>query len=162
MPKYIVTANVHLHVKTDAEGRITERKRYRRGSEVTLSEGEADRLVRAGGLRLASESGSDSDDEGLRETLTARAATLGATDPAEVTESPSGVTGGDGEEFDLGDPDFPGEDDGDESEAEEDEFEDMSYPDLQKAAKDRDLNAGGSAEDLRARIREHEASNTGE
>jgi hypothetical protein len=42
----------------------------------------------------------------------------------------------------------------------QDQYTDLSYPELQATAKGRDLNAGGSADQLRARLREADASNT--
>lgn len=43
-----------------------------------------------------------------------------------------------------------------------DGYDAMSYPELQQAAKARDLNAGGSADDLKTRLRDADAAGSGE
>lgn len=158
--KYKVLALSHLVVETDKAGNITKRERHPRGATVEMTEGEADRLVRAGGLVLAS----DADDEGGLSEAEQEQRTSGAA-------AAGGVTGGDGEVH----PDHLGPEDdedlteeGDDSDEEEepepetDGLDEMEYADLQQAAKSRNLNAGGSADDLRARIREYDAANKSE
>lgn len=39
-----------------------------------------------------------------------------------------------------------------------DQYDDMAFEDLKAAAKEHDLSAGGSAEDIRARLREYDAA----
>ena len=61
-------------------------------------------------------------------------------DDAEEAEEPTG-------------PSTPAEGSGDGKEPQEDEYDGLSYADLQAEAKSRDINAGGSAEELRERLR---------
>lgn len=119
-------------------GTKPEYRLYRRGDTLeNLTEEDERRLLRAGSIVEESEAASeDTEDAG----------------GPEGPDEPSGT---------LGDP-TEGQDDTTEDSEEPqdgtDEFESMSYPELQQAAKDRGLNAGGSGDDLRARLREYESN----
>lgn len=153
MPKYIVAATSHLSLTFNQKGEVTHKDRIPKGGEVTMSEAEAERLVRTGGLVLASDADTEQDSsEAERVQADSAAASAG------------GVTGGDGEVHPdhLGPEDDAdldtGDDTGDDGDVEPDPYEDMEYADLQQAAKARDLNAGGSTADLQARLREFDAA----
>lgn len=134
-------------VNKNDKGIVTYRKRYRKGDVVDTSymdEVHVENLIEAGVL-VASE-----DDLDERESAT-------GTSP---TAPPFGAsTDGSGDtivvpDAERGEVKIPADD---ETES-VDEYSAMDYASLQKAAKDRGLNGGGSAEDLRTRLREYDAS----
>lgn len=151
-----LTVDRYVYLKQSDDGaRIVEKKRFSKGDDLSgLPKAERDRLVDIGAA-------SESDEEQASATLTD---STGAALPGEATD----VTGGmgavhpDSFEPDGGTPE--GEDDESESEeedeVEEDEYDAMSYADLQAEAKEREgVSAAGSADDIRARLREHDAEN---
>jgi hypothetical protein len=182
MGTYIVTATSHVAVELNDKDQIVGKTRYKRGDEIELDDAEAQRLVESGGLVPKGEFDEPSPEQ--REMLTAHAATLGAPSVGEVTEldlqvaKTGGITGGAGEEFDLGDPDFGekvAEDDatadpvdstedldpalhepvnGTEDATSGPDYDSMNYRELQAAAKDVDGVAGNLPEDeLRAALK---------
>lgn len=134
-------------VNKNDKGSVTYRKRYRKGDVVDTSymdEYHVANLVEAGILV-----GSEDDLDGAVDAT--------ATGP---TAAPFGAsTEGSGDTVVVPDAER-GEvkiHEDDETEA-VDEYSGMDYATLQKAAKDRGLNGGGSAEDLRGRLREYDSS----
>ena len=142
MAYYLNTEALRV-VKRDERGRVIYRKRFKKGQEVDTSEMEdfrVQQLVEKGTLVE-----SEDDVDG--------AADAGDTSPV---SPPFGAEAGDaGEATAAGQQaSTDGED--------VDEYSSMDYATLQKTAKDRNLNAGGSADDLRARLREDDASSDDE
>lgn len=78
----------------------------------------------------------------------------GDSDPVATLHSDAS-TEQDDTDGDQGDPADDFADDGDEP---EDKYDVMEFQDLRDAAKDRELNAGGSADEIRARLREADQS----
>lgn len=135
---YVLAVSRYLNITKNKAGKVLRKERLSRGDSVDhLSEEQLDRLLSLGAIR-------DEDD---------------VPEPVENTEQEHpGQDGGEDSEGQDGAGDGQDEDEGGEGgEPEPDEFEDMDYPSLQQAAKARDLNAGGSADEIRARIRQHEA-----
>lgn len=136
---YLLNREALRVVRRDDRGRVVYRKRYKKGDEVDTSQMEDHRVehfVEKGVLVQSEDDLSGTESAG---------ATSPATGPfgaatREATEGPEaeGQTGG--EPHDV------------------DQYDSMDYSELQQAAKQRNLNAGGSAEDLRNRLREDDES----
>lgn len=138
-------------VRKNERGVVTYRRRYKKGQTVDTSQMEPERvevLVASGAL--VSDDGEAHDDAAEQDgppvatgTDAGSTATQGPGPVSEVDEA-----GGDVQE-DL---------DADEN-AGGDLYDGMDYAALKEEAKVRNLNAGGSAEDLRGRLREDDADN---
>jgi hypothetical protein len=134
-------------VKTNDKGRVTKRKRYKFGDEVdeTFFDG--------------------SDQEGRLGQATTVDAAVGAAG-ASPRPGDAGTPLPDAEEGALvPEPTHEDEDQGAGAPADSeddvemvDEYSSMDYADLQQEAKGRGINAGGSADDIRARLREDDNS----
>lgn len=139
---YYLNAEALRVVEKNDRGNVTYRQRYKFGDKVDVShidDAQVKNLVNAGRLvqstdelRGAQSAGATSPTGDL---VGAGTAPSGEGPEAEDTESPS-----------------------DEDEHEVDEYDAMDYAELQQEAKSRELNAGGSAQDLRARLREDDES----
>lgn len=143
---YILASEAMRVVEKNDRGGVTYRKRYKRGQEVDVShidDAQVESLLASGALVE-----SDSDEaEAVQE----------ATDTPEGSEVTGDTTG------DTGEPLSPAalpQNQPEEPDEQEDRYDAMSYPDLQREAKERDLNGGGSAEDLRERLRADDAEST--
>lgn len=141
MPKYEITADSHLVLDQDDRGNVTNKERLSRGDTVEMSEADAERLVKTGGLRLAS-------DAEPRE---------GSSGTPDYEPGQNGATGGAGDAA-ARTTGTPASDDDETGNDSSDKYDSMSYSELQAEAKSRDLSAGGSTEDLQARLREDDES----
>lgn len=157
MTSYYLNREALRLVKKDDRGRVTKRKRYRRGDKVDASLLPEDRLelFLDNGTLVESE---DDLDEAVRAT-----AVPPSSPPFGAESTPHGEDDEDGPDHND-DPDAPtGEEDDTEPDdggvVNVDAYEAMDYAELQQAAKSRDLNAGGSAQDLRDRLRAADADN---
>ena len=149
---YILTTEAMRVVQRNERGNVTYRRRYKKGDEVDvdrLEEGRLEALVEAGSLVDSSDAEQDSDDAESPQgqpvatgTDAGSTATQGAGPVSQVNEA-----GGDVED-DLSANENAGGD----------LYDGMNYAELQQEAKSRDLNAGGSAEDLRGRLRDDDGS----
>lgn len=138
-------------VQRNDRGLVTYRKRYSKGDVVDTSrmvESHVENLVSSGALVESSDDLSDSPDAG--DTPPSSGPFGGAT--VDLPESPMPTP-------QVGDFSTEAENDesGDDESEDIDDYSDMDYASLQAEAKSRDLNAGGSAEDLRARLRADDA-----
>jgi hypothetical protein len=170
-------------VKTNDKGRVTKRKRYKFGDEVdetffdgsdqegrldtllekgTLVESEDDLDRRAGFKYATTGVGSASQRRGQATTVDAAVGAAGAS----PRPGDAGTPLPDAEEGALvPEPTHEDEDQGAGAPADSeddvemvDEYSSMDYADLQQEAKGRGINAGGSADDIRARLREDDNS----
>lgn len=135
-------------VQRNDRGAVTYRKRYKFGDEVDvehLDEGREDALLESGALV-------ESEDD-LRPRRSGNVPVPGS----QVTGAATGEAADHSEHFDVPDDDdetdastavSPGE-----TPEVTDEYTSMDYAELQGEAKGRGLNAGGSANDLRERLR---------
>lgn len=133
---YRLTVAAIRVVQSDEKGKVTYRKRYKKGNIVDTSKMDPERV------ELFIEKGYLVDEDAED-----------APEPVEETPEQEPVEESEPQEEAEGEDDEPTEEDDDE----QDEYDEMSYPDLQQEAKKRDLNAGGSADDLRARLRESDS-----
>jgi len=137
-------------VERNDKGNVTYRKKYKFGDEVDtdhLDETHVENLVNSGALV-------ESEDDltgwnGLGAAGSGTAVTGAAT--AEAADHSDLAEGEDRGPEDPEDNTLEGSDDGDQHDV--DEYDAMDYAELQTEAKQRSLNAGGSAQDLRARLR---------
>jgi hypothetical protein len=154
--KYILNrAQMRIVGKND-KGNVNHRKRYRKGDEVDVSVLDSDRvqvLVDAGVFVTSEDDLTEVPDAGDTSGVSGPfgAATVGSdgTSGPLPEDTPVSTQG-------TADADEDGDSDSDEDDEEGhlvDEFDEMDYASLQQAAKAADLNAGGSAEDLRVRLR---------
>ena len=137
MSKYILKAEATRVGQKNDRGIVTYRKRYKRGDEVDVSkidEAQVQRLLDAGHLVLDTDEAPDEDAEAL------------AAEQARATATSSGAG-----VADLG---STATNEGGDLDTEGDRYDSMSYSDLQSEAKQRTGNGGGSADDLRERLRE--------
>lgn len=146
MTYYLNSDRMRVVQKND-RGLVTYRKRYGRGDEVDTSkieDAQVENLLRTGALV-------ESEDD---------VAERGAPRPpyrgSEVTGAATGEAG-ENPEHDT-DRTIMAEGDGEDDGELVDEYSGMDYAELQQAAKGRGLNAGGSADDLRARLRVDDGS----
>lgn len=152
--KYILNRAQMRLVGKNEKGNVNHRKRYRKGDEVDVSVLDEDRvkvLVEAGVFVTSEDDLEDTPDAGDTSPVSPPfgAATVGS----DGTSGPLPVEGEeDSEPEPESDPDEGEKSDGSE-EHEVDEFDEMDYATLQQAAKNANLSAGGSAEDLRVRLR---------
>lgn len=125
-------------VNKDERGRVTYRRRYKKGDEVDVSKMDEFRVQTFvdEGVLVSSEEDLDEPEEDDGTTV--------LSEPQGDTTEPSGDNKEDGGDDTINE-------DGDEHVV--DKYDDMDYSALQQAAKSRDLNGGGSAQDLRARLR---------
>lgn len=145
---YLLTNNRLRVVRKNAKGVVTYRKRYKKGDRVDVSklvDGRLDQLLASGTLV-------DEDDTAEHDTQ---------LDPIGGDERQGdGTEGSDDADEPEGGTDEPvGTGDFISDTSTPDVYSNMEYADLQKEAKGRGLNAGGSADDLRTRLRgdDHEA-----
>lgn len=157
---YVLRTEAMRVVNRNERGVVTYRKRYRRGDEVDTSkmdEAHVEALIKKGTLV--------SSEDDLPETESA-GATTPVSPPFGAATAPStpGTLGPDADEIEGSTPDDGTEDadtadaDVDEEEHDVDAYDSMDYAALQAEAKKRDLNAGGSAQDLRVRLRADDES----
>lgn len=159
MAKYIALADgvKPVRVKNDAGEYVTRYQPYSKGDEVEFTEEEAQRLLDTGGL---AEPNDDEDvtptqvEDGLISTATPQ---VPHSDPAGTL--PAAVSGQTADEGLRGDADAEGDS---VAPDEQDAFEDMKYPQLQAAARDRGLSPAGSTDDLKARLRAFTAGTSAE
>lgn len=134
MTGYRLVVDRYLHLRTDGKGKVTYKKRYFKGDVIPdLKEAEYERLLAIGAVVAEGEDDS-SDDE--------------TTDTTDTTDAEGGDGNDDGDVDDNTD---------DETENTGDpltspDYESMTYVDLQHLAKQRDLPAGGTKEDLIVRL----------
>jgi hypothetical protein len=150
---YFLNTSAMRVVDRNERGNVTYRKRYRKGDEVDVShidEARVKYLVEKGTLVQSEDDLSAAQDAG---DATPHSGPYGA----ETSDAPSTLDAPreDGEQEST---EGEGEGEGEEEVEDVDEYSEMDYATLQQEAKSRDLNAGGSAEDLRARLREDDAS----
>lgn len=152
MPKYEVLANRHLQATKERDENgdtVTRYSTFGKGDTITLSEDEAERLVRAGGLAPVE------DDEAVLPTQFDVNSTPTPQDPAGTPGvAPAATSGQTADEGLRGAADADGDSTAPDG---PDVFEEMDYAALQAAARDRGLPAGGSKEDLKTRLREFTA-----
>lgn len=156
---YILAAEALRVVERNDRGIVTYRKRYKKNDEVDTShmdEAHVENLVRSG--RLV-ESDTDTSDNTNLDAVTPSAESV-----ATGTDAGTNATQGAGPVSQTdeagGDADADIEDD---DNAGGDRYDGMSYPELRAEASARDgVNANGSAEDLRARLREDDKSSDDE
>jgi TATA-binding protein-associated factor Taf7 len=138
--QHILLAEATRIVVKNDKGIVTFRKRYKRGDVLDVEHidpAHLQKLIDSGHVTDGTEEVTDDADADL------------AADAARVRAA--GSTGGTG---DLGTSSTQSDQDED---AEGDRYDGMSYADLQAEAKQRTGNGGGSAEDLRERLREADA-----
>lgn len=180
MAPYILNTGAMRVVEKNDKGNVTYRKRYKKGDEVDvkhLEDGRLDVLLAAGTLVESEDDLSEAVDAGGLAPVSGpfgaasahQDGTTPAAPPVEPVQTEAERTG----DPDSGsvaantltpsnpesqvEPPAPSSDDEDVEEV--DEYSDMDYPTLQKTAKARDLNAGGSGDEIRARLREDDATN---
>lgn len=149
---YILNRAAMRVVQKNERGNVTYRKRYTRGDEVDVSKMEDEVVEKHLATGVLVDSEKDLDESVDAGDISPVSPPFGAETSA-VTEDPADVV------------DVP-EEEGTNTESEEnpdevedvDAYSDMDYASLQQEAKKRDLNGGGSAEDLRARLRADDAS----
>lgn len=156
MPEYVALADgtKPVRVKNDAGEFVTRYENYSKGDTITLSEEDGERLLAAGGVAQP-----DAEVPTQFEDSLVSVATPQEPHTDEVGTLPAGLSGQTADEGLRGDAEAEGDSvapDG------EDAFESMSYPQLQAAARERGLSATGSADDLRARLREYTAGTSAE
>lgn len=141
---YILNTEAMRVVTRNERGNVDYRKRYRKGDEVDTSkmdEAHVQNLIERGTL-VQSE-----DDLTEQESATGTSPVSGpygaSTEVTPETEAAAASTP-------EAQPDSNAVED-------VDEYSDMDYASLQREAKERDLSAGGSADDLRARLRADDA-----
>lgn len=156
---YVLRAAALRVVKRNERGSVTSRKRFTQGDLIDPSlwddEAEFQRLVDQGSVE---EVEGDADEAVSDETTPAPSGTPDSYYPVRgAGTEPSADSqyrdeSGDGGPVTDEDPVNEGPGEG------EDRYDALTYPELQQEAKARTLNAGGSAEDLRDRLREADAS----
>lgn len=145
MAKYILKSEALRVVTHNEKGNVNYRRRYKRGQEVDVSkieDAQVEALLRTGRLVLDTEEPTDEAEAAL------------AAEAARVIAASSPGTAGD-----LGSTATQTDQD---EEAEGDRYTNMSYSDLQAEAKQRTGNGGGSADDLRDRLREADKEDSDE
>lgn len=162
---YLLNTEAMRVVNRNERGTVTYRKRYKRGDEVDTSKMESEyveALVAKGTLVQSESDVAEPADAG--DTPPTSPPFGAATAPSVPGEDGPDADEMEGTEQDTGEEEKPegfeeatGEGD-DEAEHDVDEYDAMDYADLQQVAKSRDLNAGGSAADLRARLRDDDES----
>ena len=167
---YILNTEAMRVVEKNDKGTVTYRKRYKKGDEVDTShmdEARVEHLVSKGTLVQSEDDLSEDVDAGSLAPTSGpfgaasahQDGTTVAAPPAEPVQDGS-VEGNtfvpvnDDDESAVTPTEPTGEDDVEEV----DKYSEMDYADLQKAAKARDLNAGGSGDEIRARLRADDAS----
>lgn len=186
--KYLLNTEAMRLVEKDERGRVTKRRRYKKGDAVDASmieESRLDALVESGTLVRSEDDLSEAVDAGgLPPTSgpfgAASSHQDGVTPAAGPVEPVQGEVPSEEDEAEqTGDPESgsvaantltpsnpesqiepPAPQNGEDDEVEDvDKYSDMDYPTLQEAAKNRDLRyVGVSAEDLRASLREADKS----
>lgn len=164
---------------------LNEPKRYVKGDSISLSKSEAERYLRSGAMVKQSDYDEEkqAEEDAKRRAEADLVLSSMAVHPTaagqnhgqpvvgledaepEKTAEPKAheVDGIEVEDVmtlppeQTGDPDVDLDDESEKDEPTGDQYTDMSYPDLQREAKDRTGNGGGNAEELRARLREHDA-----
>lgn len=144
----VLTSEALRVVQRNERGQVVYRKRYKKGDVVDTSKMDDARveIFKEKGILVE-----ESDFEENSEDTSAAAvqATRGG-----FADTPTG-----GPAENAGQVESPdGEDDASDEQT-EDAYDTMEYSQLQAEAKQRGLNAGGSAEDLRGRLREDDADN---
>jgi hypothetical protein len=137
-------------VERNDRGAVTYRKRYRLGDEVDVSHIEESHVenLRESGVLVSS-----------KDDVTGRGGGQSPYPGSQVTGAATGEAADHSEIADEDDYGPENEQDSEQTDGEVvDEYSEMDYSELQTAAKSAGLNAGGSADDLRARLREHDAS----
>lgn len=134
-------------VERNDRGIVTYRKRYTKGDEVDTShmdEAHVKNLVDSGALVESEGDLSEAESAtGTEPTSPPYGASTQGPGDATLSEATSGDGGPD-----------EGNDSSDEDEHEVDRYDGMDYSELQAEAKSRGLSAGGSATDLRGRLRD--------
>lgn len=156
MASYMLATERMRLVKKNDRDKVIKRRTFKRGETITskdlsgfdVEDWRVDALVEKGTL-VDPEVGLPNQDEA---TLRRAAAVLGGLSGAATAPSADHSDLDDDEDVE------PVETEDDIEVEEVDEYSEMDYPTLQQTAKTRDLNAGGSADDLRARLREANAS----
>lgn len=152
---YILKTERMRLVKKNDRDRVIRRKTFRRGDVLTTDDFEAydvdpdrvDVLIEKGTLVDERDDNTEPED-----TSAATAAAVVSGPVGASTSSPNeDLDHSDIAEPDTGGAQVPFDPDNPES---VDEYSSMDYAELQQAAKAKGLNGGGSAEDLRARLRE--------
>ena len=164
MGHFLTTQGMRV-VEFNDRGNIKYQREYVRGDEVDTSHMDEDRvkaLVESGDLSTEDPNSEKSDDEALADEQTRVAATSGgpvgaegldaAGNPVAPTGEPPAPVEGEG----SGDTSGDGGDGSDEHDV--DQYDEMDYATLKAEAGKRSLSQGGSAEDLRARLREDDKS----
>lgn len=150
--EYEVTADdFDRHTLNEDGTRVLKTERYHRGDKVTMPEDEAERLVKTGGLRAVGED----EPEATPNLAVPTAAVSGQTAEQSLRAGTADATGaGESETEQPGAADASVIDNvGGDTYDNADEY---SYADLQDLAKERDLSAGGSRDELVARLREYD------
>lgn len=171
MPKYTVTASRFRKVTGKGDDRVMTR--YRQGDTVELTTEDAERLLVTGGLVPFEEptpetevEPADLSEQGfagptlrdLGEDLGESPRTPGALSGQTADEGLQDTTGATGKPTPpSGEPTPEPEASGSPTTPLPDKYDSMDYADLQQAAKDAGLNSGGSAADIKARLRMKDA-----
>ncbi len=137
---YILNRERLRIVERNERGSVVYRKRYKRGDEVDTDHIDDARVQNFLDTGVLVESEDDLDEP----------ESAGATSPTGGPFGAATTGSGEGQGVEEGSDDGEGSDD----EHDVDQYDAMDYGELQQAAKSRNLNAGGSAEDLRTRLRE--------
>lgn len=171
---YILNTGAMRVVEKNDKGNVTYRKRYKRGDEVDvdhLEEGRLDVLLAAGTLVESEDDLSEVQDAGSISPVSGpfgaasahQDGTTPAAPPVEPVQDEGSVAANtltpSNPESAI-EPPAQTEGEGDDDVEEVDQYSEMDYPTLQKTAKARDLNAGGSGDEIRARLREDDANNS--
>lgn len=165
MAKYLLNTEAMRVVQRNERGIVTYRKRYKKGDEVDVSRLEEGRLEVFLDKGTLVESQDDLTEYPTATSLAPASGPYGGA-TGDLTEGPGPESEGpasEGDEVTEGfnpdaDADTGTKSNPDDDVEDVDQYSDMDYSSLQQAAKQRNLNAGGSAEDLRARLREDDES----
>jgi len=165
MAVYLTTQGMRI-VETNDRGNLTYQREYVRGDEVDtdhMDPARVDALLESGDLshdNPKDQSSQDNDEARVQAASVNGPVGAEAKDAAGNPVTPTGEPGAGVDQLNT-DQDDDSEADGgtpDEEEHDVDEYDGMDYAELQQEAKQRELNAGGSAADLRQRLRDADNS----
>lgn len=153
MTRHRLVASRFLHLRLDGKGKVKSKRRYFKGDVIEdLNADEAERLLGLGAVvEVGDESPVEADEEAVDEEVVVDL-------QSDDDESEDVDDEEDTDESVNSTPEQPVKDVEPEANKVADEtYEAMSYPDLVKAAKARNLNGGGTKEDLIGRLTEADA-----
>lgn len=149
---YLLKVKRYTSLRQNADGRILGKRRFVRGDDVSgLPERELERLIDLDAVV---------DEDEVEEAESEETPTEDPEEEPEGESTPETPEGQGTPETDQGDGTEEGGGEKPQSEDAPETYEEFEYADLQQEAKRRELNAGGSAADLRERLIAHDAGNS--